>query len=122
MRTASQILGELGIRYRPGLAAWSAVCPKCSHLRTKRRAQCLSVSIDQVGAKWNCHHCGWHGGQFFDAIGGTNGVVAAPQQRSASDNANGRRALESGMRASRCSAAPARRTCDRARSPNCLRA
>lgn len=34
-------------------------CPKCSHLRKKKRDKCLSVNIDE--GVWNCHHCGWDG-------------------------------------------------------------
>jgi hypothetical protein len=31
-------------------------CPKCSHTRTKSRAKCLSVNVDE--GLWNCHHPG----------------------------------------------------------------
>jgi len=36
-----------------------ALCPKCSHTRTKNRAKCLSVNIEK--AVWYCHHCDWAG-------------------------------------------------------------
>jgi hypothetical protein len=38
-------------------------CPRCSHLRKKKRDRCLSVNIDGKGVCWKCHHpeCGWTG-------------------------------------------------------------
>jgi hypothetical protein len=66
MKTASQILAELGIHERRGLAAYATVCPQCSAERRKKREKCLSVSIDQRGVRWNCHHCQWQGAEFYD--------------------------------------------------------
>ena len=37
-------------------------CPRCSAQRTKPKDACLSVTVDDQGATWNCHHCGWSGG------------------------------------------------------------
>jgi hypothetical protein len=42
-------------------------CPRCSATRRKRRDPCLSISIDQAGVRWNCWHCGFSGGEFYDA-------------------------------------------------------
>ena len=39
-----------------------ATCPKCSHTRSSKRDQCLSIKIDdEGGAVWKCHHCEWVG-------------------------------------------------------------
>ena len=35
------------------------VCPKCSHLRSKRRDPCLNVNLDK--GLFHCHHCSWAG-------------------------------------------------------------
>lgn len=37
-----------------------AICPKCSHTRTKKRDKCLAVNTEKE--TWLCHHCGWSGG------------------------------------------------------------
>jgi twinkle protein len=38
-------------------------CPRCSKQRKAghQNRPCLSVKIDEDGAVWNCHHCGWKG-------------------------------------------------------------
>src|SRR5215831_14725268 len=36
-----------------------ALCPECSHTRTKSRVKCLSVNIEK--GVWYCHHCDWAG-------------------------------------------------------------
>ena len=38
-----------------------ATCPECSAGRQKahQTLKCLSVKIDDKGACWRCHHCGW---------------------------------------------------------------
>jgi len=33
-------------------------CPRCSHLRKKKRARCLSVFVDDRGIRANCWNCG----------------------------------------------------------------
>ncbi len=38
------------------------LCPQCSHTRRNKRDPCLSVTIEQNGAVWNCHNCQWTGG------------------------------------------------------------
>ena len=37
-------------------------CPQCSHTRRNKKDPCLSVTITEDGAVWNCHHCQWNGG------------------------------------------------------------
>ena len=60
--TAQELLTANGIHlknYNPG--NHTSVCPKCSHDRKKKRTKCLSIRIDDDGACWHCHHCGWIG-------------------------------------------------------------
>jgi len=52
---AQELLEQNGIRlknYNPG--QHSTTCPECSKAH-------LSVKIDDKGATWYCHHCGWKG-------------------------------------------------------------
>jgi hypothetical protein len=52
-----------GIRLRNyGLGSHKTTCPRCSAQRRNSSDPCLSVSIDDAGAVWNCHHCAWAGG------------------------------------------------------------
>lgn len=37
------------------------LCPRCSHTRKNKTEPCLSVTIEDDGAVWNCHNCGWTG-------------------------------------------------------------
>ena len=72
MKTASDICRELGMRlnsYADG--AHYAPCPRCSPMRkaVNKRKKCLTVTIDNVGVKWCCHHCGDQGGRFYDQGG-----------------------------------------------------
>lgn len=56
-------LGEEGIRLRRYTEGeHKTTCPKCSNARKNKADPCLSVKIDDKGATWNCHHCGWQGG------------------------------------------------------------
>jgi hypothetical protein len=55
-------LNELGIRVQNKPGEQRTTCPKCSHLRTKKRDRCLSVKIDADGGTFNCWHCGFSGG------------------------------------------------------------
>ena len=67
MKSAQEITRELGIEakhYHQG--SQTAICPKCSHTRKKKRAQCLKVTIDNEGVRWWCHHCNWNGGIYYD--------------------------------------------------------
>ena len=69
MKTANQILSELGIEAshsREG--SQSTKCPACSHTRKKRNAKCMKVTIDKDGVRWFCHHCSDHGGSYYDNI------------------------------------------------------
>ncbi len=68
MTTASEIIGEAGIRLRrDNDGNHKTTCPQCSHTRKNRRDPCLSVGIDRQGVRWHCHNCGWSGGKFYDA-------------------------------------------------------
>lgn len=50
----------LGIVLPSGATGNIAVtCPQCSKDRKKKRAKCLSVSVEK--GVFNCHHCGWSG-------------------------------------------------------------
>jgi len=62
MSTLADKLLEHGIRL-PSYAEGNAkvICPECSHKRRHRQDPCLSVTIDDEGAVWKCHHCGWSG-------------------------------------------------------------
>lgn len=51
---------DVGIEIPPNRAGEvQAICPKCSHERTKKKAKCLSANVDE--GVWVCHHCGWAG-------------------------------------------------------------
>lgn len=66
MPSAHDILTKFGIRANDGKHGnQTTTCPKCSHLRKKKRDRCLSVKIDGVGVQFHCHHCGYEGGEFF---------------------------------------------------------
>src|SRR5262249_51170601 len=47
--------------YNPG--QHYTTCPDCSAGRSKahQKTKCLSVKIDDKGACWHCHNCGWSG-------------------------------------------------------------
>src|SRR5262249_41618169 len=62
MNPATDILRENGIKLpSTALGKYSTTCPKCSHTRTKKKAKCLGVLIDERGTCWKCNHCGWSG-------------------------------------------------------------
>src|SRR5688572_13593955 len=46
-----------------GIGSRKVVCPRCSGQRRNQADPCLSVTIDDKGAVWNCHHCGWSGAE-----------------------------------------------------------
>lgn len=54
-------LRELRIQYNNQQGNYRTICPECSHSRSKQSEPCLSVTVDQNGAVYNCHHCGWSG-------------------------------------------------------------
>jgi twinkle protein len=56
-------LGEHGIRPRDfAEGSQKMPCPKCSGQRRKKSDPCLSLTIDDRGAVWKCHHCNWEDG------------------------------------------------------------
>jgi hypothetical protein len=57
----ARVLGDLGIRPDLRRGTHRQTCPRCSHERRKSSLDCLSVTIDDDGAKWFCHHCAWKG-------------------------------------------------------------
>jgi putative DNA primase/helicase len=67
MSTPSEILASHGIAPGGHKLAYTTICPQCSHARRKKRDRCLSVLIDGRGVRWNCHHCGWKGYEFYDS-------------------------------------------------------
>src|SRR5688572_28482539 len=46
-----------------GLGSRKVACPRCSAQRRDKADPCLSVTIDDKGAVWKCHHCGWSGAE-----------------------------------------------------------
>src|SRR5262245_37989248 len=38
-----------------------AACPKCAAVKQRPRDDALAVKIDERGATWLCHRCGWTG-------------------------------------------------------------
>src|SRR6185369_13332247 len=63
MSELTEKLHHLGIRLKNyGVGEHTTTCPKCSHLRRKKRVPCLSVKIEPNLILYFCHHCGDHGG------------------------------------------------------------
>lgn len=76
MPSVRDILQGNGISLRDERAGQhTAICPKCSADRkpANRRKRVLSVLVDHEGLTWYCHHCSWHGGQYFDHRGERKG-------------------------------------------------
>jgi len=68
MKSAAEILRELGIFYRGNPnRSFKTVCPKCSHARKHKDDPCLSVRVDSTGVGTKCFNCGWSAGKFFDS-------------------------------------------------------
>lgn len=70
-KTVSDILQEHGISMsRRGFADGKMYtqCPACSHLRKKKRAECLMVVEHPTGVTFKCMHCDHKGGGFFDDL------------------------------------------------------
>ncbi len=64
-----QTLQNLGINLRSNReGTHKTTCPKCSHTRTNKHDTCLSVTIENGGFVYNCHHCGWSGGSKQDNV------------------------------------------------------
>lgn len=61
--TLSARLAEHEIRLRSyHEGSQKVTCPRCSHQRRNKADPCLSITIDDDGATWHCHHCDWSGG------------------------------------------------------------
>src|SRR5882762_8829589 len=63
MATLAERLLEHGIRprsYAPG--NHKLLCPQCSHIRKNKSDPCLSLTIEDDGAVWDCKNgCGFRG-------------------------------------------------------------
>ena len=60
--TVAELLLEEHIRLPAyALGNYKIICPRCSHTRRNRTDPCLSVTIDEDGAVYKCHHCSWTG-------------------------------------------------------------
>lgn len=59
----AEALAEEGIR-PPSfhIGDQKLLCPKCSDQRRNKRDRCLSLTVEDDGAVWKCHHCDWSGG------------------------------------------------------------
>lgn len=66
MRSVAEILAEHGIRAKRANGSWKTTCPQCSPRRRHKDDPCLSVTVKPDGVVWNCHHCGWSAGGYFD--------------------------------------------------------
>ena len=87
MKTATEILTELGITFR-GVPrrSFKTVCPQCSHTRKHKDDPCLSVRIDDTGVGTRCFNCGWKDGRFYDYQPKAFGMVGKQKdQRGGSD-------------------------------------
>src|SRR5207247_3431233 len=67
MLTANEILAAHRIPRHARKSVYTNTCPQCSDKRRKKKQKCLSVLIDGEGVRFNCHHCGWHGHEFYHA-------------------------------------------------------
>jgi len=68
MKTAAEILNANGIILKRHVDGnQKSTCPRCSHNRRNKREPCLSVEIGRLGVRFNCHHCGFSGGEFYDS-------------------------------------------------------
>jgi twinkle protein len=53
---------ELGIKTRTDKVRYSALCPKCSHLRQHHKnTPCLTVNNEEGNQWYHCSHCGFSG-------------------------------------------------------------
>jgi twinkle protein len=68
MKTATEILRELGVSFRGNpKRSFKTTCPRCSHTRKHKDDPCLSVKIDGEGVVGNCHNCAWAFGRYFES-------------------------------------------------------
>jgi predicted RNA-binding Zn-ribbon protein involved in translation (DUF1610 family) len=75
MSTAVEILAAHRIPRHARLSVYTTTCPECSDKRSKKKQKCLSVLIDRKGVRFNCHHCGWHGHEFYDEPSKSNAEI-----------------------------------------------
>ncbi len=70
MKTADELCSQNKIYQRQTLKAGHnyTTCPECSSRRKRhnRKKKCLRVTVDQLGIKFTCFHCGWFGHGFYD--------------------------------------------------------
>src|SRR5262245_35709684 len=81
MKTAAEILRDLGLPTTLGEGRHYVLCPRCSHTRSQvhQKAKCLGVTIDDNAVQVGCNHCGWTAGQYFN--GKANGVLRATTKK-----------------------------------------
>src|SRR5437868_12796213 len=78
MATIAERLLEHGIRPRSyAIGNHKLLCPQCSHTRKNKSDPCLSLTIEDDGAVWDCKNgCGFRG-----AV--KEGEATKPRQRTA---------------------------------------
>ena len=61
-KTIDQQLNDKSINLRHyDVGQQKTTCPECSQQRKNSRDLCLSININEEGARWRCHHCLWEG-------------------------------------------------------------
>jgi hypothetical protein len=73
-RSLPEALADHGIRlrsHRPG--EHRTACPECAAGKHRRGDAALAVLVDDRGAAWTCHRCGWKG-----AAGSERGLGCRP--------------------------------------------
>lgn len=88
MRSVTDILNELGVKYRGSPArSFKTLCPHCSHTRKHKDDPCLSVRVDSKGVGIRCFNCSHTDGRYYDDVKfGTSGMVGKPgHQHGSSD-------------------------------------
>jgi len=80
VRTAAEILDEHGLAPPPaGATRYYAPCPRCSANRkpAHRKSECLGITITRDGVHFDCSHCGWKGGGYYNGHGQENDPIGA---------------------------------------------
>src|SRR4051794_34534989 len=90
-------LAKLGIRVQNREGEQKTQCPKCSHIRRKKKDRCLSVKIEHEQACWNCWHCSYTGGTNDKNIERGRDLGRAKTQAQPSDFGASRRRLRYGF-------------------------
>ena len=68
-KTIDQQLADKGIQLRSyETGQHKTTCPECSHQRKNKRDLCLSININEKGARWRCHHCLWEGNAWKETL------------------------------------------------------